>query len=99
MPTEARHVLVSGRVQGVSFRMATAAQAGQLGLAGWVRNLADGRVEVWVQGAPAAVERMLAWLAHGPSRAQVERLATQGVEPVACDGFEVRPTTQEANPR
>jgi acylphosphatase len=50
-----RHGYVSGRVQGVYFRQATAAQAERLDLDGWVRNLADGRVEVLFEGEDAAV--------------------------------------------
>jgi acylphosphatase len=71
----ARHFHVTGRVQGVAFRWSTQRQAGRLGLVGWVRNLADGRVEGVIQGPPAAVEQMLEWLAHGPPSARVDHLA------------------------
>lgn len=85
-----RHVLVSGRVQGVGFRWHTRSQATELGLAGWVRNLPDGHVEVWIEGEEPAVRAMLAWLAQGPSAARVK-----GCEVVenACSGlvgFELR---------
>jgi len=71
MPIVCRHVLVSGRVQGVGFRWHARAKAEELGLAGWVRNLPDGRVEALVEGEAPAVEAMLAWLARGPSAARV----------------------------
>ena len=65
---------VSGRVQGVCYRAATQAQAQALGLGGFARNLADGRVEVLVRGSAAAVEELVAWLAEGPPLAQVSRV-------------------------
>ena len=74
MPTLCRHVLVSGRVQGVAFRWYTVEKAGELGLAGWVKNLPDGRVETWIEGEASAIESMLAWLAKGPPAARVSGL-------------------------
>lgn len=67
----ARRAYVSGRVQGVNFRAATARRAASLGIVGWARNLRDGRVEVLAVGAPEAVEQLLAWLHEGPPTAQV----------------------------
>lgn len=74
MATTARHVYVSGRVQGVGFRWSTRAKAQALGLGGWVRNLPDGRVEGWLEGEELAVQAMLAWLETGPSPARVTGL-------------------------
>ena len=74
MPTAARHVLVSGRVQGVGFRWYARERAEQLGLAGWVKNLPDGRVEVWLEGREQAVEAMLVWLERGPPAAHVKNV-------------------------
>ena len=68
------HVLVSGRVQGVFFRGATHAQMRALGLSGWVRNLADGRVEAVVEGDDARVEKALAvGCAHREAQARIGR--------------------------
>jgi len=67
----ARHVWVRGTVQGVAFRWHTKERARELGLAGWVRNLPDGRVEAWIEGEVPAVEEMLAWLRRGPPSARV----------------------------
>lgn len=72
------HAFVSGRVQGVYFRQTTRQEARRLGLWGWVRNLSDGRVEVWAQGDEASLERFIDWLWEGPPRA-----AVTGVESVA----------------
>ncbi|HYN88165.1 MAG TPA: acylphosphatase [Ardenticatenaceae bacterium] len=65
------HLFVTGRVQGVFFRATTRSVARNLGLAGWVRNLADGRVEIVAEGAPAAVDQLLRWVAVGPDGAHV----------------------------
>jgi acylphosphatase len=59
-------------VQGVYYRAATAEQAARLQLDGWVKNLADGRVEVVVVGSPAAVAELAGWLWQGPPAARVE---------------------------
>jgi len=71
------HCLVSGLVQGVSFRYYTRAQAINLGVSGWVRNLRDGRVEVLACGEAKAVERLCVWLHKGPSMAEVAEVKCQ----------------------
>ncbi|MFC0708205.1 acylphosphatase [Azorhizophilus paspali] len=76
--------LVSGRVQGVCYRQGTALQAERLALAGWVRNLADGRVEAWVEGEEAAVGELAEWLWRGPEQARVEGVE---LEEVGLQGF------------
>jgi len=68
------HVLVTGRVQGVFFRVETAQLAHRLGLAGWVRNLSDGRVEVLFEGEKEYVEEAVAFCGQGPPGAQVQKL-------------------------
>ena len=65
------HVIISGRVQGVAFRIATVEEAQRLGLDGWVRNLRDGRVEALVEGERPKVEALVAWCHHGPPPARV----------------------------
>lgn len=65
------HVFVSGRVQGVYYRQTTRHEARRLGLFGWVRNLPDGRVELWAQGEQASVDQFVDWLWIGPSGAKV----------------------------
>ncbi|KDN88080.1 acylphosphatase [Kitasatospora cheerisanensis KCTC 2395] len=69
-----RRVLVSGTVQGVFFRDSCRRAAAEAGVAGWVRNLPDGRVEAVFEGDDAPVERMVAWMRRGPSRAEVEHV-------------------------
>ena len=73
---------VVGCVQGVGFRLATRDKARSLGVCGWVRNLADGSVEVRVQGPSPSVDQLIAWLWQGPPTAKVHTV--QETEP-ACD--------------
>ena len=68
------HVLIEGRVQGVFFRASTRDEARARGLAGWVRNLADGRVEAVFEGDKAVVDNMLAWCRKGPAYAYVDQI-------------------------
>jgi acylphosphatase len=64
--------IVQGRVQGVGFRAGTRRKALQLGLLGSARNLADGSVEVIVQGEMLAIESLALWLERGPPHARVD---------------------------
>ena len=68
-------VRVTGKVQGVGFRLATVRQAHMLGVRGWVRNANDGAVEALLQGSTDQVDRMLAWLRVGPPAAEVREVA------------------------
>ncbi len=68
------HCLVRGRVQGVFFRSSTQREAKRLGLTGWVKNLADGTVEVVAEGEDEALRELLGWLQRGPTAARVERV-------------------------
>ncbi len=84
-------MFVSGRVQGVFFRSSTQGRAAQLGLAGWVRNLSDGRVEVFAQGASDELHELRRWLEQGPPDARVEAVHVEQVEEdPSLRSFEVR---------
>lgn len=72
--------VVEGRVQGVGFRWFVRQEARRLGVAGWVRNLADGSVELTVAGEPTAVRRLIDHVRVGPDSAQVTGLRTEDVE-------------------
>lgn len=86
-----RHYVVSGRVQGVGFRWFTVDAATREGLAGWVRNRADGAVEVTADGDAESLSRFEAALWRGPSRARVEDVQVSDTEPLgAIDGFSIR---------
>ncbi len=84
------HVWISGQVQGVFYRGATQAQAQQRGVNGWVRNLADGRVEACFEGSPAQVAAMIDWCHQGPPAAIVSQVQVQYETPTAIQGFQVR---------
>ncbi len=73
----AQRFYVTGVVQGVGFRAATRAQAQRLGLQGYARNLADGRVEVLAAGPEAAVKALHEWLHHGPRHAKVTSVTVE----------------------
>ena len=67
----ARRWLVRGRVQGVGFRYFAQREALALGVTGWVRNMDDGRVEVFGQGSPAELDAFQGRLWQGPRWAEV----------------------------
>jgi acylphosphatase len=85
-----RRVKVHGRVQGVFFRDATRREAGRVGIAGWVRNCADGTVEAVFEGDEDAVQRIVDWVRKGPGHAEVERVDVSEEEPEGLSGFDVR---------
>lgn len=86
------HVLIEGRVQGVSFRYYMRQEATRLGLVGWVRNLRDGRVEAVFQGDQSAVEIIAAWCEHGPHGARVKNVLRHWeILDSELISFEVRP--------
>lgn len=67
-------MLISGKVQGVSYRASAADKATSLGLTGYARNLPDGRVEVVAEGASASLGALQEWCNHGPSEAVIDRI-------------------------
>ena len=84
--------IVSGRVQGVGFRMSTLQQARQIGVSGYVCNLRNGNVEIVASGKADKVDELLKWAKSGPPSAMVNHLE---VEVIANDGeefvaFEIR---------
>jgi acylphosphatase len=84
-----RRVIVHGRVQGVSFRAATAAEATAAGVAGWVRNRRDGSVEAVFEGGCEGVEALVDFCRRGPRLARVERVERFEEPPEGLRGFRV----------
>lgn len=87
----ARHLRITGRVQGVGYRASFAAQAQAMKLAGWVRNRQDGSVEAIVRGSPESVQGITEWAHRGPANAAVCEVTVAEVDDnlVADDRFEV----------
>lgn len=91
MRPSCRHYLVSGRVQGVFFRASAQQAAQRLALTGWVRNLADGRVELVACGEPDKLAALEAWLWQGPPGARVEQVSASGADdPSELTDFRIR---------
>lgn len=86
-----RHLLVRGRVQGVGFRGFVVREAEGRSVGGWVRNLADGRVEVLLCGSPRAVAGVICRIAAGPPAARVEDVLIEQ-SALRARGFELRVT-------
>jgi len=87
----AKHLLISGRVQGVGFRYSMGEEAERLGVTGWVRNRRDGTVEAVVDGASGAVDALISWARRGPSSARVTDVQISDT-PGTFERFEMRPT-------
>ena len=85
-----KHVVVHGHVQGVFFRDSTRREAQRRGVAGWVRNCADGSVEAVFEGSPDAVAALVDFTRAGPGHAHVDALDVAGEPAEGLRGFDVR---------
>ena len=70
------HVTVKGKVQGVFYRASAKKMAEQLGITGWVKNTADGHVEIMASGEEGALEHFINWCKEGPPGAHVTEIVT-----------------------
>lgn len=93
-PIQTRLVRVRGRVQGVGYRYACVREAQALGITGWVRNRMDDSVEAMLQGAPAQLDRLCAWMRDDVPAALVTDMEITEIAPPfpRFDRFEQRPT-------
>ncbi len=82
-------IRVTGRVQGVFFRVATQNRALDLGLTGTVRNDRDGTVFIEAEGEEADLDRFVDWCRKGPPHADVKRLDVTEAEPCGYEGFTI----------
>ncbi len=94
-----RRIVVTGRVQGVGFRLFVAREAGRLKLTGWVRNRAANQVECVVSGEASAISELAALARRGPSGARVDNIHIQNSDAAALalcndsgDGMVVAPS-------
>ena len=86
----ARHVRVTGRVQGVFLRAWAQGEARELGISGWIRNCSDGAVEAHLEGEEGDVARMIERMRRGPSNAQVEDVSAEDASAEGLGRFELR---------
>ena len=85
------HVFVTGRVQGVFFRQATKVIAIKNNVAGWVRNLDDGRVEILIEGDDKCIDSVIAWCDCGPANSRVDDIQINNENYLGSfENFEVR---------
>jgi acylphosphatase len=84
------HVLITGKVQGVGYRLWTVNQGEKLGLNGWVRNLQDGRVEAVFEGDSEIIEQMIQACYSGPRAAVVKNVIVERTNPEGIEGFNLR---------
>ena len=90
MTRVARHIRVTGRVQGVFFRAWTRDEAKRGDVAGWVRNCNDGSVEAHLEGELRAIRWVIDKMACGPSGARVDNVEVHEAEPEGLSRFEVQ---------
>lgn len=90
MSAQAKRWFVDGAVQGVGFRFFVQKKAQELGVRGWARNLADGRVEVYATGTVDRLSDMAAALHVGPRLAHVRTVEEQDAAVESYSGFEIR---------
>jgi acylphosphatase len=84
-----RHVVIYGFVQGVGFRFWVERAANSRGVAGWVRNRADGAVEAVFEGEPEDVDALVGFCRRGPRGAQIERVDVEEQSAEGLSGFRV----------
>jgi acylphosphatase len=83
-------LIVTGRVQGVSFRAYAEREAGRLGVAGWVRNEPDGSVAIHAEGDEDAVAAFVRWAHDGPRLAHVDHVDARPADSTGATDFRVR---------
>lgn len=82
-------VVVTGRVQGVFYRVSARDEASRLGVSGWIRNREDGAVVAHLEGEPHAVAELVEWCRHGPPGATVESVELSEAPTGGAAGFDV----------
>ncbi len=91
MEKDRAHLKITGRVQGVGFRNNTRRKAQELDVTGWVKNLADGSVEMVAEGNKEDIDELITWANTGPRLANVEDVEVDREEPKnEFDSFSIR---------
>jgi len=81
---------VCGKVQGVGFRHSALQEARRLRVKGWVRNAANGDVEVWAEGASESLAQFLTWLRRGPQFSRVDSVEKEDKESKGYSNFDIK---------
>ena len=87
MPT--KRLIIKGRVQGVFYRATAKDVAEENGITGWVKNTAEGYVEIMATGSGEQLENFLQWCRQGPPRAQVTAIEQEELPEQGFDGFRI----------
>ena len=88
MPTV--HLIITGTVQGVSYRFAAKEIATSLSLTGWIKNTAEGHVEAIVSGPEPSLQQFIDWCRQGPRLAVVSDVIIQHVPEISFNDFSIR---------
>jgi len=83
------HIIIYGKVQGVSFRASTQNKASELSIKGWVRNLPNGTVEVHAEGNCENLAKFIKWCRKGPSFAKVSKCDLNWIIPDKINNFKI----------
>jgi acylphosphatase len=94
MSRKAVRLIIEGRVQGVGYRWWTVREASRLGLDGWVRNRAEGTVELLAIGEEGKIDRLIKACERGPSGAIVTFIDRKDAEDDGTQGFDQKPTVK-----
>ena len=89
MICSAAHIIIHGRVQGVSFRASTHNKASELSIKGWVRNLPNDTVEVHAEGNHENLDKFIKWCQKGPSFAKVSKCDLEWIMPEEIHSFKI----------
>jgi len=87
---KAYHLIIEGRVQGVSYRFSTQKKALEYQVKGWVKNLADGSVEAVIEGGQENLEKLLNWCYEGPAFAEVNQIQKTEISPEGFAEFRIK---------
>lgn len=82
-------IIVTGKVQGVFYRQCTKEKAAALGINGYVKNLADGTVQIMASGTTDQLLQLVLWCKQGPPRAVVEEVKVEQISPAVFMGFRI----------
>ncbi len=83
------HLIISGKVQGVFYRASAREMADRLGIQGWIKNTAEGNVEVMASGNEPELQRFIAWCREGPPKARVDDIVIIQKQEMQFEGFAV----------